>query len=229
MRMNYLKSGFFLGFMILWTLPVWAGVLPSNAIIKFPTTVISTSRNPHSKKPWVQFTSGSEVWIEGNSTLHRFYLSATKVFVSSQVHLASHPESLLTLIEKNQIHNLKITIPVQGLTSGEKGLDQNAYKTMKAAKHPNIVFRLNNYLLTPFPDHPNTYGLLAQGNLKIAGHTRSITLHATLVYHPTGITIYGCQTVRQKDYGITPFSMVLFLTTSNKIIVHYLIRLKMKK
>ncbi len=189
------------------------------------TTPVSGPQDPHSGKPALDFKAGTTLWLEGNSTLHRFYFTATQVSAASEVDSDAAGSSLVDLILKKKIHNLTVTVPVEGLKSGEDGMDKNAYGCLRAKDFPDIVFRMNNYTVKAFPGEPNTYAILAWGKMKIGGQERDVTLDATLINGPEGAVLYGNQDILQKDYGISPYSMALVMSVDNKIVVHYRVNL----
>src|SRR5262245_44816873 len=71
----------------------------------------------------------SKLWLEGDSTLHRYSSKATKIDFSSETLPA---ESLAEALKPGMVKSLKMTIPVQGLKSGESVLDRNLRKALKA-------------------------------------------------------------------------------------------------
>lgn len=172
--------------------------------------------------------SGSQIWIEGNSSLHRYYFTAEGVSAQSDLKTNSGIKVLLDLILHGG-HQLTVTLPVTSLKSGDKGMDQNAYEKLKSKDFPDIVFTLDHYVVKAFPGSLNTYGLLVFGRLKIAGVEKDIILEPTLVFGRDGIKIYGSQDISQKDYGISPYSVAVVMTTDDKIVVHYLIALGSKQ
>jgi polyisoprenoid-binding protein YceI len=193
-----------------------------------PTHTVVTVTSPEGKSG-VDLKEGTSIWLEGNSTLHRFYFTVTQAQVSSEIDPAEVKSGdLLSLIKGKKIHNFTVTIPVESLKSGEEGMDKNAYQTLKDKDCPNIVFRMDDLALKAFPENPKAYALLAKGKLRIGGQERDVVLDATLLQGANGITIYGNQDILQKDYGISPYSAALVMTTDNKIVVHYSIALGLK-
>lgn len=194
------------------------------------TTPVAGPVDPKSGKPALDFKAGSELWLEGNSTLHRFYFNATQVSATSEVDKSDPKDkTLLSLILHRKIHNLTVTVPIAGLKSGEDGMDKNAANTLKAKDFPDIVFKMNDYVVKPFPATPGAYALLAQGKMKIAGQERDIILDATLLNGPEGLVLYGNQDILQKDYGVSPYSMALVMSVDNKIVVHYVVKLGLQE
>lgn len=180
-------------------------------------------------KPAMDFMSGSQVWIEGNSSLHRYYLTAEGISAKSDLSTSdSKTKTLLSLVFNHKGQKLMVTFPVKGLKSGDAGMDKNAYEKLKAKDHPDIIFTMGDYVMKAYPGSLTTYALLVSGKLRIAGVERDVVLEPTMVLGKKGIRIYGSQDVYQKDYGISPYSVALVMTTDNKIVVHYMIVLGMK-
>lgn len=102
-------------------------------------------------------------------------------------------------------------------------MDGIAYEKLKSKDHPSIVFTLRDYVVEVYPGSLTNYALLVFGQLRIAGVEKEILLEPTMVLGTDGIKLYGSQDIYQKDYGISPCSAALVLTTDNKVVVPYLI------
>jgi hypothetical protein len=191
-------------------------------------TLGSFAKTPKPGKPVRDFMAGSRLWVEGNSSLHRFSLSAGEITSKGDLNGASETNVLLTLILNHKDHRLVVTLPVRSLKSGDPNMDQTAYDKLKAGDFPDIVFILDDYAVKAYPDSLTTYALTVSGKLKIAGVERDVVLEPTMVLGKDGIRIYGTQDVYQRDYGISPYSVALVMTTDNKIAVHYMIALGSK-
>ena len=191
-------------------------------ILGFGVTVLAVKL----AQPTVDLRDGATIWIEGNSSLHRYYLTATRISVASEMDTSdSKWNTLSSLILNRKGRKLTVKIPVEGLKSGDPDMDKIAYEKLKSKEFPDIVFTLNDYALKAFPGSLSTYAILASGKMKIAGVEKDIVLEATMVIGPGGIKIYGNKDIDQKDYGISPYSVAVVMTTDNKIVVHYMIAL----
>ena len=180
-------------------------------------------------QPTLDSRDGAAIWMEGNSSLHRFYLTATRVSVESEMDSSdSKLKTLLSLILNKKGRQLKVGIPVESLKSGDPNMDINAYEKLKSKDFPDIVFTLGDYAVKAYPGSLTTYALLVSGKLRIAGVERDVVLEPTMVLAKDGVKLYGSQDILQKDYGITPYSVALVMTTDNKIVVHYRIELGLK-
>jgi hypothetical protein len=170
----------------------------------------------------------AQVWIEGNSSLQRFYLTVEGISIQSDLNTGSTVKTLLAVILNRQGHRLVVTLPVKSLKSGDSNMDLTAYDKLKSKEFPDIVFTLGDYSIKAYPGSLTTYALLVSGQLKIAGVEKAVVLEPTLVLARNGIKLYGSQDVSQKDYGISPYSAAVIMTTDDKIVVHYMITLGMK-
>ena len=186
----------------------------------------AASPKTDSGKPDSDFMAGSQVWIEGNSSLRRYYLTAEGISAKSDLNTSnSKLKTLLSLILKGQGRRLVATLPVRSIRSGDSQMDLVAYEKLKAKDFPEITFTLGDYVVKAYPGSLTTYALLVSGKLRIAGVERDVVLEPTMVLGRDGIKIYGSQDVYQKDYGISPYSQAVVMTTDDKVVVHYMILL----
>ncbi len=205
----------------------WWGILGLAATAGAFATINELSK-PKPAKPVKDFMAGSQIWIEGNSSLHRYYLTAEKISTTSDMNRVSGTKALLALILNRKGHKLVVTLPVEGLKSGDPNMDENAHAKLKTKDFPNIVFTMGDYVVKAYPGSLSTYALLVSGKLRIAGVERDVVLEPTMVLGADGIKLYGTQDISQKDYGISPYSVAVIMTTDNKILVHYMIALGLK-
>jgi hypothetical protein len=171
------------------------------------------------------FMAGSRLWIEGNSSVRRYYLTAGKITAKSDLNGISETKALIDLILNRKGQKLVVTLPVEKLKSGDPNMDQEAYGKLKSKEFPDIVFDLGDYVVKAYPHSLTTYALLVSGKLRIAGVEKDVVLEPTMVIGRNGIRIYGTQDIYQKDYGISPYSVALVMTTDEKVVVHYMIAL----
>jgi hypothetical protein len=203
-------------------------ILILSAALGFAGPVWTRGFSPETSKPGKparDFMAGSQIWIEGNSSLQRYFLTGGPISAKSDLNGDSKTKALVALILNRKGHKLVVTLPVKSLKSGDPNMDRTAYDKLKAVDFPNITFTLGNYEVRAFPKSLNTYALLVSGKLRVAGVEKDVVLEPTMVLGKNGIRIYGTQDVYQKDYGISPYSVALVMTTDNKVVVHYMIAL----
>jgi hypothetical protein len=161
----------------------------------------------------------SRLWLEGDSTLHPFSSTATRLNVSGGVEAPAKGDTLADLVRGKKISGFRIVIPVAGLKSGEAGLDKNMHKALKADQHPEIIFELTDYQTAPEPG-----GLLikAAGRLSAAGVEKPMELEAHARPGPQGLEARGAYELLMTDYGVKPPAMMLgAIKTRNRVVIRY--------
>jgi polyisoprenoid-binding protein YceI len=131
--------------------------------------------------------------LEGDSTLHRF--SSTVTIVTMTLDSGSKP--LAEAVKAGAVKDLVVTIPVEGLKSGEKGLDKNLYKALRADKFPDILYKLDRY-----------EGSKTEGRLTIAGQERPAAIDVEFKYGPQGVEVAGSYALKMSDFGVKPPSLM---------------------
>jgi hypothetical protein len=68
---------------------------------------------------------GSKLWLEGDSTLHKFSTNATKVEAVAELDgtFAAGAPDARAAVAGGALKSLRVSVPVAGLKSGESGLD----------------------------------------------------------------------------------------------------------
>lgn len=169
---------------------------------------------------------GSELWLEGKSTVHD-YESRTRELTISFVRdsAARQPADLddfEKLVRSSGIRGVDVHVPVSSLRSGKAGLDKNLWKALKADEHPVIRFHLANYTIVPNPAAGDTVVIRATGLLEVAGNERPDTLDARAYPNGNGLWLVGSEALRMSDFGIRPPTMMLgTLRVADPIIVRY--------
>ena len=161
----------------------------------------------------------SKLWLDGNSTLHKFKSSATKMNIS--LTLSPADAAPADAVKKGAAKTIDVVIPVEGLKSGEKGLDKNMYKALKADKYPEIRFQMSRYEITKSADGLPA-AAKATGKLTIDGVEKEIAMNPELIFSSTTIRIRGSQEILMKDYGVEPPTLMLgAIKVDNRIVIGY--------
>ncbi len=182
-----------------------------------PATVIGPAEGVTAPKGGVLLTlqTGSVLYIAGDSTLHKYELGAKSLKGSAAV--PSTTAGLLKALEAGKVKEMSLVVPVTSLKSKESGLDDNAYKALKATDNPNITFTLKSEKVTG--------GVMtAKGDLTIAGVTQAVTLKPQVEVKDGFVHLTGVQKLKMTDYQITPPSVSLVVTSitcSDEIEIHY--------
>jgi polyisoprenoid-binding protein YceI len=141
--------------------------------------------------------------LSGTSTLHNWDMNAT-VFSSK----ASFDFKSGSTTELTSLKSLTFLLEVSNLSSGEKGLDKNAYKALKTKQFKDIQYKLTSAIVTFEGD--SKYLLKTHGNLTIAGVTKEIVMDVHCVINTDGtITCTGSDILKMTDYQVKPPTFML--------------------
>jgi hypothetical protein len=167
---------------------------------------------------------GSALWITGDSTLHAWGSTATKVEVAAT--FASDQSDLSDAVAKGGLKALSLSIPVKSLKSGEgSGMDKNTYKALKEPKAPAIGFTLLDYKTEAGKD--GGLRVLAHGKLSIAGAVKEVVVEGACRFTAGGLQVTGSHELLMTDFGVKPPTLMLgTIKVANKIVVHFDLKLK---
>lgn len=141
--------------------------------------------------------------LSGTSTLHKWEMNAS-VF-SSKASFDFKPGSNKELAS---LKSLTFSLEVANLSSGEKGLDKNAYKALKTKDFKNIEYKLTSVTISP--ESGDKYLLKTHGALTIAGVTKEIMMDVHCLVNSDGtITCTGTETLNMTDYQVKPPTFML--------------------
>jgi polyisoprenoid-binding protein YceI len=169
----------------------------------------------------------SRLWLAGDSTLHPYTSNATKVEATARVDgsLSGGPAVARAVIVEGGLKSLSVSVPVEGLKSGESGLDKNLRKALKRESAPVIRFTLVDYKTEPAQDG----GLVvkARGRLAIAGVEKEVLVEGACRFGPEGIEVTGAKDLLMSDFGIKPPTIMFgAVKTADMVVVHFDLKLK---
>ena len=161
---------------------------------------------------------GSSLYMEGDSTLHKYQMRAGTLLGSAIVSVL--PGRDLSALKIDQA---VLVVSLKDFKSKESDLDSNADKALKAAQNPEIRFSLSHGTFSP-GTAPGSYLLNAQGTLSVAGQSAPVTLSADASLKDGTIRLKGVQKLKMTDFGVTPPSISLLVTSitcTDEIEIHY--------
>ena len=164
--------------------------------------------------------AGSFLYLEGDSTLHKYQMNANALRGSAIVKSLSG--GLEKALKTSQVESMTLIVPVDNLKSREKGLDENAYKALKPKENPEITFSLDSLSLAKAKEGPTV--MTAKGNLTIAGTKAPIILTGDAVFTGNQVRLTGTQKLKMSDFKIVPPSISLVVTSidcKDEIEIHY--------
>lgn len=166
--------------------------------------------------------AGSVLYLEGDSTLHKYQMHADSLLGSAAVKLPADGD-LVQALKAGKVGSMELVVPLKDFKSRESGLDSNAYKALKADKNPEIKFALKSETLKA-GQAEGTYVLVARGNLTIAGVTAPVTLSGDVTLKGGKVEFKGVQKLKMSDFQVTPPSISLLvasITCTDEIQIHY--------
>jgi len=168
---------------------------------------------------------GASLELDGDSSLHRYSAKAHGIEAGvgldgARVATALQAENLEGLVRGHVIKTFHLFVPVDQLSSGEKGLDANMRKALKGDRYKQIRFQMDSYEVVGPPGPPLT--VVLHGRLSLAGVERRIDVTAAAVRVRDGLAISGSKDLLMTDYQIKPPTMMLgAIKTKNLITVKF--------
>lgn len=188
--------------------------------IPLMTAIATTAAAQTTDGVHLAVSPGSELSFEGTSTLHAFHCRTTKVEATVNVD-PTYMEAKLSQLNR-PLKRVEVVIPVKSLSCGNKGLEENMVRVLKADKYPEIRYQLSTYQIA---DAGTDDGLTlkAVGTLTIMGHEKTIEmLVKTDRVRDGNATATGTQPILMTDFGIKPPVFMLgALRTGNKVVVSF--------
>jgi len=163
----------------------------------------------------------SELSFAGTSTLHGFTCKTTKLQAMVKVD-AAYNEARLSELQR-PLKTVEVVIPVRSLSCGDKGLEKNMLKTLKADLYPDIRYVLSTYQIPSTSVTDNGFTVQAVGTLTIAGKQNTIEMLIKADRLQDGnAKATATQPLLMTDFGIKPPVFMLgTLRTGNKVVVSF--------
>ena len=117
----------------------------------------------------IQETKDVDIKLSGTSTLHNWVMNAQNTTGVAQFVFKGASETTLSSIK-----SLTFSLIVTDLKSGEKALDKNAYKALKADQYKDIDYKLTS--ATIMRESEGKYLIKTIGKLTIAGVTKDVNM-----------------------------------------------------
>lgn len=160
----------------------------------------------------------SKLWLEGDSTLHRYSSNAEKIDFSAVVS-SSGAMGFPQAVMGGMIRDLRVAVAVDGLKSGKSGLDKNLRGALKSEEYPEIVFLMTDYRLER---ESSLEKIIARGSLSVAGEEKPVEIKASLLWRDGRLLIEGEHLLLMTDFGIVPPKLMLgALRTDDRVVVKF--------
>lgn len=161
--------------------------------------------------------NNSTVTVDGTSNVHDWDINAEQ-FTATAI-IESNDDAL-------EIKKLTLNLAAESLKSGKGGMDKNTYKALNTKKNKRIVFT-HTKTVSLNETTNNTYAVVVQGVLEIAGTENTTNLSFELVKTNEGYTIKGSKNIHMPDYNVTPPTAMLgTVKTGADVTINYNLNLK---
>jgi polyisoprenoid-binding protein YceI len=193
----------------------------------FPAAISPAVMAAAAAAPSLTLVPGGRLWLTGDSTLHAYSVQATQFDAAADFDAAfpAGAAEARAAVAGGGLKNLRISVPVAGLKSGESGLDKNLEKALKQDAAPVIRFTVADYQTEDAKDG----GLLvkAHGKLSLAGVEKDAEVDGTCRFAAGEVEVTGATDLLMSDFGIKPPVLMLgAIKTADKVVVHFDIKLK---
>ena len=147
---------------------------------------------------------GSEITIQGTSTLHDFHCKTDKILAYVDVDPSYTKD--LTKVAKPLV-SVKVNVVVRTLTCGNGAMDNNMYKTLKNEQFQLIKYTMSGYALLDATS--SSFSANTKGTLQIAGQDKPVDIKINASRLAEGkATAEGEETIKLTDFGIDPPSFM---------------------
>ena len=100
------------------------------------------------------------------------------------------------------VNSLVLTIPVNGIKSGQHAMDENAHKALKGDEHPLITYELAESSI-------DGTDVSLKGTMEVAGVKKEIVIHATYSSTSRLLVLSGEINLKMTDFDIEPPSALM--------------------
>lgn len=153
----------------------------------------------------------SRLWIEGSSNVNKFQCSAARY----NTELEPPTTDTTTKVE--------VDVAVEGFDCGKRRMNRDLYKTLLSGKYPFISFDYDSTESITYSQETDTYTMVVNGKLTVAGHTKQIQFPLTAeLINDNKLKAIGSAALKMTEYNVEPPSALLGLVRVNdELTVHF--------
>ncbi len=115
------------------------------------------------------------------------------------------------------IHSISVEVPVEALVANRSSMQEKAHKALKKEDYPTVQFRSDS--VTVATAEADSFAVIANGDLSIAGETRTVTLRAKGASQgDNGYHVRGEHELKLSEFNVErPSALLGALTVSDGI------------
>lgn len=194
----------------------------SLASLKVMAPIVGTVMLAGSAAPF-QLQPESRLWVEGTSTVRSFTCQATDL--RGTVAPAAGATGLAIAELQSSVSGATVVASVAGLDCGNGTMNGHLRKALEAPQHPNITFTMASHRVGGAASPAQ---VTMNGNLRIAGQEKPVTIQAQAVQEPNGgLRVRGSKEIAMTEFGVRPPSLMLgTMKVGDRVTVHFDVLLK---
>ena len=155
-----------------------------------------------------QLAGKPELKVTGGSTIHDWEMVASAATGNADIQVDKQNITAIRMAE--------VTMKATALKSGKGQMDDIAYKSLKAAKNPNISFKLTSF------KNLGSNKASVTGNLTVAGTTKPVTFLVQYLVKGDVVNLEGRTNFNMTDYNIKPPTAMLgTIKTDDKVTISF--------
>jgi len=164
---------------------------------------------------------GSEITIQGTSTLHDWHCKTDKI--AAYVDVDPSYTKDLTKVAKPLV-SVKVNVVATTLKCGNGTMDNNMYKTLKTDQFQLIKYTMSGYDLLEATQ--SSFSANTKGTLQIAGQDKGVDIKINAARLTEGkASAQGEETIKLTDFGIDPPSFMFGrLKVGNEVKVKFTLK-----
>lgn len=164
----------------------------------------------------------SRLWFQGRSNVNEFECLAENYTGEATLPEFNNPSTLLN--EVTEVLSVQIEIEVDSIECGQRKMNKDLQKALKADTFPEITFVFEEADLISQPQSFNdAFEVRVHGKLTVAGNTREISFMTDAYYlNDERVRAVGQTTIRMTDFGVDPPTALMGLIRADEeLTVHF--------
>lgn len=163
----------------------------------------------------------SRLWFEGRSNVNEFECLAENYSGQATLPEFNDPTNLNRITE---VLSVQIEIEVDSIECGQRKMNKDLQKALKADTFPEIIFTFQKADLLSRPEtQDDAFEVEVHGNLTVAGNTRKISFKTNAYYlNDQRVRATGQTTIRMTEFGVEPPTALMGLIRADEeLTVHF--------
>lgn len=170
-------------------------------VLTFPTALFSQQDIPF------KILAGSRLYLEGKSNVNTFTCDCKEDFPPTKMSINATANSNVAYF-----HETRVEITTVKLDCGNKGINRDLSKALKADEYPKICFELCSITFQDAAHSDEWQNVKANADITIAGKTKRVKMDIKAKQMADGqLSIKSSKAINMSDFGIDPPTVLMGL------------------